>query len=164
MTIVVREAKLEDAELIVRAHYSAVHTTAKGHYAQSILDEWSPSVTPERIGKFENLIKNPEGEIILVAELDGKVVGFGSIVPNKNELRALYVSADVNSKGAGSALIEHLESKARQLDMAELNLDSSITAEAFYVKHGYEIVRHGKHPLRSGNLMDCVVMKKVLRG
>lgn len=161
MKVSVRPATVEDAESIVRAHYSAVHKTAARDYPQDILDEWSPAVTAERIGKFESLVRdNPENEVIVVAEIDGKVIGFGSIVPAKNELRAVYVSGDAGSSGAGRAIVEYLELQARKLNVTELNLDSSINAEAFYAKLGYEAIGKGKHPMRSGRLMDCVRMRK----
>lgn len=163
MNIVVRDAKVEDAESIVTAHFSAVHQTAAKDYAQEILDEWSSSNLSERVAKMEQVIKNsPEGEVMIVAELDGRVVGFGSIVPKKNELRAVYVSAEAGSRGVGQAILEELESKARKLKVPELNLDSSFTAEHFYVIHGYQVVERSQHTLSSGRKMGCVIMRKVI--
>ncbi len=164
MTITVRDAVVKDAEAIVQAHYSAVHQIASKDYPVEILNEWSPSNLSERIAKFERLIEgNSEGEIIVVAELDGKVVGFGSIVPDKKELRAVYVSAAAGAKGVGKAILEHLESKAKELNVPELNLDSSVTAEHFYARHGYEVIRRGLHRLNSGRQMACIFMRKEIK-
>ena len=151
MTIFVREATVDDAVAIIQAHFSAVHKTVAKDYPQEILDEWSSDDFSQRVVKMKQIIENsPENEVLVVAEFDGKVVGFGSIVPEKKELRAVYVSSDAGQKGVGKAILEKLESKARELEVPELNLDSSLTAEHFYAKHGYEVIQRAQHSLNSG--------------
>jgi putative acetyltransferase len=163
ISVIVRFATVNDAEAILRAHYAAVHETAAKDYPQEILDEWSTTVGRERIEKFEKQLReNPDKEIVVVAEGDGQIVGFGAIVPANKELRAVYVSPHAGGKGLGTAILQFFEDAARKLDVPELNLDSSLTAEDFYVKQGYTVVRRGKHKLRFGNVMDCVHMKKEL--
>ncbi len=41
-----------------------------------------------------------------------------------------------------------------------LQLDSSLTAEAFYKARGYEVQGRSEHVLRSGQRMTCVQMRK----
>ena len=44
-----------------------------------------------------------------------------------------------------------------------LNGDSSVTAEPFYLAHGYNVRGRGEHMLRSGQRMACVKMEKALK-
>ena len=109
-------ATAEDAEGILRVHYDAVHKFAARSYPPEILDEWSSVVDERRIAATSrNISENPDDEICLVAELHGistgkvektaekeaektaqnKIIGFASVVPKNNELRAVYVSPEL---------------------------------------------------------------------
>jgi putative acetyltransferase len=100
--------------------------------------------------------------LLLVAEIDGGIVGFGSIAPNGSELRAVYVLPDFGREGIGGQILAALESLARRRALAELTLDASLNAESFYRNHGYAVVESGVHALRSGARMRCVKMRKTL--
>jgi len=43
-----------------------------------------------------------------------------------------------------------------------LTLHTSINAEAFYSKQGFEVIEYGTHRLASGQEMACVKMQKTL--
>ena len=44
--------------------------------------------------------------------------------------------------------------------LSQLQMDASVNAEAFYVKHGYVVVRRGLHRLAGGIDMASVTMSK----
>jgi hypothetical protein len=48
------------------------------------------------------------------------------------------------------------------LGLKRLQMDASLTAEAFYRAAGYQIVERGVHRMRTGNMMACVKMVKIL--
>ena len=159
----IRRATKDDARSILETHYLAVHETAAADYPGEILDEWSATVDEARIAAFlEKFSDNKEGELIYVAEIAGKIAAFGAIVPANNELRAVYVSPRFARQAIGSKLLAHLEAEAARYKMTELNLDSSLTAERFYLANGYLIKERGQHRLRSGRTMQCVHMYKIL--
>jgi predicted RNA-binding protein with PUA domain len=88
--ISIKKALISDAKVIAQLHYDAVHKTASQSYTKGILNDWSNEVTSDRISKLEETIsKNPEGELMIVVEINNKIVGFGSIVPEKKELHAV---------------------------------------------------------------------------
>jgi putative acetyltransferase len=160
--LIVREANVDDSRVIVQTHYDAVHTTAVSDYEVDVLNEWSAAVD-DRVASMTNQIeKNPDGSLMLVAELDGKVVGFGEIVAALCELRAVYVSPTCGRSGVGRALLNELECRARDLGAPRLWLDSSLTAEPFYHAMGYQSDERSEHRLRSGRMMACVKMHKNL--
>ena len=101
-------------------------------------------------------------ETTLVADVDGRVAGFGVIIETNNELRAVYVAAEYGNRGIGSALLREIERLARQRSCTELRMDSSLTAASFYLRHGYENLGSAEHTLTSGEKMACVRMRKYL--
>ncbi len=142
------------------AHRSAVHGMAASFYAADVLREWAPMSSQVRTERLAKRIASGE-EVAVVAE-DGVVVGFGSIVPELSELRAVYVRADCGRRGIGTRILDLLEELARGLGLVELHMNASLNAEAFYRAKGYAAVSYGEHVLDSGKKMACVRMHKLL--
>jgi putative acetyltransferase len=100
------------------------------------------------------------------------VAGFGHLVPpgereeghpaGEGEVRAVYVHGDHAREGVGSALLAHLEDRARERGLAALVLWSSLNAVRFYERHGYERVRETTHETTGGVELGVVVMRKAL--
>lgn len=162
--ILIRKAGEKDAAGIVQIHYDAVHITAAKDYAKVVLDDWS-NLTNDRIKRQGQYISsNPKNTIMLVAEIEGDIVGFGEIAPATRELCAVYVSPAKGRIGVGSALLEELETIAGKQGIYEVWLDSSLTAEPFYLAHGYVSDGRSEHSLQSGEKMVCVKMRKKISG
>lgn len=53
------------------------------------------------------------------------------------EILLLYVSPDHINRGVGRAVLAAMEARAREWELDELRLDSSVTAKSFYERHGY---------------------------
>lgn len=181
--ISIRKATAADAESVLRVHFAAVHESASQSYERAILDEWAPPVTPLRIAEFKDrFARDLDGELMFVAverdeasderigerteDIDEtsneRIVGFGSIVPEICELRAVYVAPRATRSGVGTMLLGHLEELARSLSVARLQMDASLNAEQFYLQRGYTSERRGDHFLESGGQMECVYMSKEL--
>ncbi len=159
--LVIADAEPEDAEAIVQAHFAAVHETASAAYPEEVLNDWSPAVFGERVERMRRAITERQ-ELCLIARWNGETVGFGSVVPEQNELRSLYVLPKVGRLGIGSKLLYALEALALAEGAAFLEMDASLNAMPFYVSHGYQAISQGFHKLRSGREMACVRMKKSL--
>ena len=125
-----------------------------------VIEAWAPMpVTDDAV---ERVRVNRENEYRLIADMDGRVVGIGVGAFEKAELRACYVAPDVGGKGIGSALVREIERAARKHGLTHLELDSSVTAESFYRKAGFEAFERGERALRNGQRMACVKMRKAL--
>jgi putative acetyltransferase len=156
--IVVRAAVPADAASIVNVHFRAVHETARPFYSEQIVQRWSPPPNEARVARaMKGIVDEQE---MLVAEIDEIICGFGSIVPNAEELRAVYVDPAFGRRGVGSAILQCLEELAVRRGVRRLSLDSSLNAEVFYAKHGYAVLERGTHRLSSGIEMACVKMTK----
>jgi putative acetyltransferase len=162
MVLVIRPATENDAAALSRIHFEAVHRTAAPFYPAEVIDTWSHHPDEARAEQFRQAISG-KAELFLVAERDGEVVGFGSIVPSAAELRAVYVHPDAGRAGIGAALLERLEQWAIEQGVSALRMDASVNAEAFYARHGYEILERSSHQLGRGPRMACVRMRKSLQ-
>ena len=161
MPIKVREMLNDDALAFLQVHHAAVRGIAAKDYPKEVIEDWAPMpITNQSIDRF---LTNPDGELRLVAEIDGRIVGIGALVLAKSELRACYVAPQAARRGVGSALVHELGRIARDNGLAHLQMDSSVTAELFYLAHGYDVRGRGEHTLGSGQRMACVKMEKALK-
>jgi putative acetyltransferase len=156
-------AQAQDAAAIVEVHHAAVHQTARSFYSEEVVNAWSSPLDNDQINRIEQIVENPDVWLI-VAKQNNLIVGFGSITPKDNKLRALYVHPSFGRCGIGTKILTALEHEARLLELPYLQMDASINAESFYRKHGFEVIEYATHQLASGQEMACVKMQKVLNG
>lgn len=159
MSITVREMRLEDARRFLEIHHAAVRGIAAKDYPASVVEAWARPITNESL---ERLLANDDGEIRLVADLDGEPVGIGAIVVGNSELRACYVAPSAARRGVGSVLVERIEQIAREHHLDHLELESSTTAEPFYAALGYKVESRGDLLFAPGVPMAAVKMRKQL--
>lgn len=159
--ISIRAAVDSNAEAIVALHFASVRHHGDGLYSPEIIDSWSPPPDERRWARMRCAIAS-DVEMVLVAEISGEVCGFGAVCAAEGHLRALYVHPAFGRRGVGSAILSRLESLAIAKGAAQLRLDASLNAEAFYHNRGFEAVERAVHRLSSGVEMVCVVMRKQL--
>jgi len=157
----VKKAEVADVEDIMNIHYSAVFETAAPFYPEEIVRNWASPMNPETEKKYVDAIET-KNEIIVVAKINGRTVGFGWIVPKLNELRAVYVHPDFGREGVGTQIVADLERLAVERGLNELELIASLNAERFYLKNGFVKIGNCERKIRSGYLMPCIKMKKIL--
>jgi putative acetyltransferase len=146
---------------IINIHNSAVHEIAGSWYPEEIIENWAMPKTPEKIKQLREAIQDGE-EIFIVGRTNNRTVGFGVIVPKRNELRAVYVHPSFGRQGIGTQILVRLEQIAIEQGARSLELDASLNAEEFYAKNGFAAIERGVHELRSGHKMQCVRMRKTL--
>jgi len=73
---------------------------------------------------------------ILVAEINGKVVGWGAI--RGDWLEGLYTDPDFADRGIGTELLNKLEVLMRTRGIRAIRAKASLNAEGFYLRRGYE--------------------------
>ena len=137
----------------------AIRGLAVSHYSAEAIAGWVPHVTDEYV---DLLTMNVDGEVRLLAELDGLPAGIGALVPQTSELRACYVLPEMARRGVGRALVREIERLAREGGLNELELAGSLNAEAFYLEQGYRARERGEVKLSNGHTLACVWMEKDL--
>lgn len=108
---------------------------------------------------------NVKGQHFLVAELDGKPIGFAGFTPNHKvngttHLDKLYVVPSLQGSGLGKALLENVISETKRAGntILELNVNKRNKAIEFYEHMGFSILREEVIDIGSGYVMDDYVM------
>jgi len=98
----------------------------------AILEGWLRNKTPENVRSW---IESAVG-FTVVAEVDGRIVGVARLGGN-NMVQLCYVVPEVLLQGIGRAMLAAIEARARTQGLPALELTSTQTARAFYLRNGY---------------------------
>ena len=142
-------AKTDCAEL-AELFYDTVHTLNAKDYTQEQLDAWATGEI-----NLEEWDESFQAHLTVVAEMDGKIVGFGDM-DKTGYLDRLYVHKDYQRRGVATAICDALEQNTKA---AEFITHASITARPFFEKRGYTVVRE-QQVERRGELLTNFVMRK----
>jgi putative acetyltransferase len=152
----IRAAVDADADAVWGVHTSSIRALCAGWYSEQEITVW--------IGRLDadGYRRAMQTHVMVVAERDGAVVGFGELDPLGGEIVAIYVVPTAAGTGVGSTLLAHLEETARAAGHARLTLCASLNGEAFYARRGWRPGAREKHRLTPGVAVDCVRMDKAL--
>ncbi|MGN0819178.1 MAG: GNAT family N-acetyltransferase [Christensenellaceae bacterium] len=146
--MIIKNYKIEYLETLARLFYETVHFVNAQNYTTKQLNAWAPN---------QDSLKSRCNDLLtqktLVAETDGKIVGFGSI-DKDGYLDLLFVHKDYQMKGVATALCDALES-----DFSVITAHSSITAKPFFEKRGYKTIK-SQNVERCGEKLQNFEMKK----
>jgi len=105
---------------------------------------------PERYEAALAAIQSTPGNDVLVAELDGVVMGMCQLVMFRHlqgggglcaEIESMHVHPDIRSRGIGGQLVAAAVAAARRAGCYRIQLTSNAArtdAHRFYVRHGFE--------------------------
>jgi predicted N-acetyltransferase YhbS len=133
----IRPARDGDAAAVSQVIRSALRETNAKDYAPEIIarieKSFSSAAVRELIGKRKMFVAVLGQEIVGTASLDGKVV------------RSVFVAPNAQGRGIGSRLMGEIERAAREAGLSVLVVPSSVTAEQFYAKLGFKVLRDSYH-------------------
>ncbi|MBL0847965.1 MULTISPECIES: GNAT family N-acetyltransferase [Mammaliicoccus] len=152
--MIIRNKKESDIESIAKVHYESWVTTYKGIVPDSYLD----SLSLESYIEKHHMFNAP----CIVAEVDGKVVGFLMYSKDKDEdtsnkcgeIMVIYLLQEYQHKGIGTLLMNEAEKRMKsEFDQLSLwVLEDNIPTVKFYEKMGFE--KDGKYELEEiGNVL-----------
>ena len=111
---------------------------------------WDATSDDDHKGEMLDILDHPESELILVAENEGRLVGFleASIRPyvedcvtdNVGYLEGWFVEPGSRRKGIGTELVRHAEAWARHRGCTEMASDAEIgndTSLEAHIRLGY---------------------------
>ena len=145
-----RPYRTEDLNEIATLFYQTVHSVNAADYSKEQLDVWAT-------GNIDETRWNDSlcAHTSIVAEEDGKIIGFGDI-DHTGYLDRLYVHKDYQRRGVASAICSELEKTA---DGREITVHASITARPFFEKRGY-VTERSQLVERGGVLLKNYVMRR----
>ncbi len=148
----VRDAVPSDAEAVREVHARSITELGRQAYSREQVDAWALRCES---ADYASAIESDD-LVFVVAEADGRVVGFGSLrlEPSERdsdaEVTAVYVHPSVARQGVGTAIYTELEGQARARGVQSLGLSASLNAVPFYETQGYERVREAPHEFSAG--------------
>ncbi|WP_449622623.1 GNAT family N-acetyltransferase [Robertmurraya sp. Marseille-Q9965] len=147
-----------DCEAIVSLFYETIHSVNAKDYSQEQLDVWAPK--DEKEAKMQSWKESLGRNVTFVAKINHQIVGFSDLTKS-GYLDRLFVHKDYQGMGIATALVEKLESKAKKLNLNEIDTDASITARPFFENRGYKIVREQENERRGVILINYRMVKKL---
>lgn len=148
--MILRQYMETDCAELARLFYDTVHTVNAKDYTREQLDAWATN----RVN-LEAWNESFQAHHTVVAEMDGKIVGFGDM-DETGYLDRLYVHKDYQRRGVATAICDALEQNTKA---AEFTTHASITARPFFEKRGYT-ARREQQVERRGVLLINFVMHK----
>jgi putative acetyltransferase len=138
-------------------------------YAQSIEELTQDDYDEEQRLAWISLAEDPVafakrlmGNVTLVVERDGEILGFASLRGN-TEIDLLYVHPYAAGEGVATALLDALEKLAEARGAKALTAEVSDTAHDVFERRGYAPVRRNNIPIGEVWLANTT-MKKALAG
>lgn len=138
-----------DCKELAELFCNTVNTVNAKDYTKEQLAAWTAGS-----GDLEKWNRSFIGHICVVMVHKGIIVGFGDI-DKTGYLDRLYVHADYQGKGVGSAICNFLESSVQ----GNIVTHASVTALPFFEKRGYKVIKE-QHVERHGVLLKNYVMVK----
>ncbi|KJK03741.1 acetyltransferase [Pseudomonas sp. 21] len=137
MELMIRQACGNDAKAISQVIVAAVRESNSQDYPANIIESVMANFTPERV---IGLLKE---RLVFVALLNDEIVGTGAL--DGNAARSLFIAPQQQRKGIGQALMSRIEKAALERGIEALLIPSSLTAESFYARLGYRVLREQLH-------------------
>ncbi len=141
MKIEIRVAKPSDAVAactVLRRSIADCCVEDHRHDA-AVLSAWLGNKVPENIAAWFS----SEANFSLIAVAGTEVVGV-ALLTRAGKISLCYLIPEVRFTGAGKALLQAIESKAIEWGLPLLRVSSTVTAEQFYLRHGYVSAGLGK--------------------
>lgn len=155
--IKLRPYQSSDCKELSELFYNTVHTINRKDYTPEQLDAWADGHVDLAAWDASFLAHHT-----VVAEEDGRLVGFGDMDQN-GYLDRLYVHKDYQGRGIAKALCDCLENRGREVQKAGgcFTTHASITARPFFERRGYQTVKE-QQVERRGQKLTNYVMEKLL--
>ncbi|WP_416049501.1 GNAT family N-acetyltransferase [Cupriavidus basilensis] len=152
MNFSVRLAFPEDASAISSVIIGALRETNSKDYSPEIIGLVEQNFSPTGIGSLISqrrmYVAASSREILGTASLDGDVV------------RSVFVAPDHQGKGIGKRLMRVIEDYARDLGIESLKVPSSVTAESFYARLGFHVLREQFHGEERTIIMELILQSE----
>jgi GNAT superfamily N-acetyltransferase len=133
---------------------------------QTIDDAYTGVYGPKAIQYFKDyhsssqILDDARQGQTMVLELNERIVGTGTIC--EQNIRRVFISPAFQGRSFGRMVMETLEKKALSMGLHHLNLDASLSSQAFYHHLGYRTREKGYIQVSDDERLDYFYMEKAL--
>ena len=140
-TLAIRLARPDDRQNLIELQRRASLASETGDVLQQLLDD------PDIIDLDEEMLANNE---VFVAEKDGTIVGFATIIAhegNDAELEGLFVEPSHWREGIATQLVHAIEREASAWGASRLHVMANQNVLGFYLANGFTKIGERKTQL-----------------
>lgn len=157
MLLSFRKAVAENVADVRRIHQAAIREVCSQDYPAEVIAAWLTGNRDERY------LRAIHAQSFWMVGLEKATIGFGGLDLERGKLESLFLDPQMRGRGIAGDFLAHLETVARDAGIRTLRLDSSLTAQAFYTRHGYRVCEgNGSILLEAGVLLKGIPMVKPL--
>lgn len=138
MDITLRNYNPKDITAVVNLFRDTIHTINAKDYNKEQLNAWAPEYIDADLWSVKL-----SQHYTLVAECDGVICGFGDM-DDTGYFDHLFVHKDYQGQGIAAKIADALEEYAQGKGFAVITVAASITAQPFFLKRNYTVVREQK--------------------
>lgn len=153
--MIIRRFKRDDGEILLKVFLSSVRNVASRDYTPQQIAAWLPNDDQS----IQRWLSNISQLRPYVVEVNHKVAGYADL-QRSGLIDHFYVSGEYTGQGVGTSLMKHIASEARRDGLRELTAFVSLTAEPFFLRHGFSVVERC-FPVRHGVTLPNTLMRKV---
>lgn len=154
----IRKFQDNDTNQIVFLFYDTVHSVNALDYTTEQLNAWAPK--NERDIKLQSWNKSLSDNMTYVAEINGQILGFSDMTYD-GYLDRLYIHKDFQNQGIATALVNKLESIAKDMKFVAISTKASITAKPFFMHRGYKEITAQTVKRKGIELTNFSMIKKL---
>ena len=136
------KATLEDFDIVKNIVHTTIRTIYPHYYPMGVIDFFLNHHSDS------NIRRGIETETVLLMEVEGVIVGTGSV--HDNEIGRMFVLPGFQGLGYGTSLMKELEDIIAK-EYSKILLHSSLPAYSLYIKLGYITIKYEKIIFRKEN-------------
>jgi GNAT superfamily N-acetyltransferase len=144
-----------DLPAVVGLFHDTIHQVNRADYSDAQVEAWAPAVP--NLDRWQEKLAS---EHVVVAEIDGEIVGFSSWTED-GYLDFLYVHHAHQRKGIATALYGAAEKLLKAKGLARIHTQSSTTAQPFFLQQGFKVAKSQSVVIRGVPLPNAVMEKSL---
>ena len=130
MDIQLRRFDSSDLAALLELIWGTIDVCYRPVYSDEAITHWEDEHNEEAI------LKDAGQGSIVIAEVNGKMIGTGTLVGD--QIKRVYVETAMHGNGVGKTIMAELENTAANNGTKQIRLYSSVPAKKFYDSIGYE--------------------------
>ena len=156
--LIIRQYRPADAIGLASLFHRAVQEGTVTHYTEAQRQAWCdrPPTSPGWRARVEEACT-------IVAEKDGRHLGFMTMDLSSGYLDFAYVAPEVMGQGVASALYAVIEGRARVEGHAMIETEASLLAEPFFRRHGWRVIKRQEVERAGVKIPNAAMQKRLIR-
>lgn len=154
-----RKAIVDDAESLLNVRYISAMAIGEGFYDQEIIENWAPKVDAKSIIQEKINLSEPDRHTI-IAHDNEEIIGLCTLDTKEALIKQCYILPTYRKQGIAAQLMNKAEQIAKEKNIKNLKLSSTLMAKQFYNTIGYHDLYEYDYELPNRLTMKCIIMEK----